>query len=149
MRNGFDSSAAAAMMVLIDTLVEIGTIAKEADKHVTRETEYSGAITPQALACIELRAIEAIKKVGSMIEDDIRAIDEAEIPKLSDAETPPDFLETLGIYPTTTGRITLYVESGRITANAPVPEEFRRIYSSGGPCRLPRRTLESNRIIGA
>ncbi|OMQ22183.1 hypothetical protein [Serratia oryzae] len=125
MRNNFDISAEAAIMTLVNALVEIGAIAKEADKHVACKTEYSGAITPQALACIELHAIEAIKQVGSMMEAEIRASDETEmrglVPMLN--ENQPDFLKRLGIYPSTTGRVMLYVESGRITANTPIPDD--------------------------
>lgn len=138
-------SAEPAIMALVNALVEIGTIAKQADKHVTSETEDSSEIIPQALTLIKLRAIEAIKQVGSMMKDDIRAIDEAKTPKLSGTETPPDFLYALGIYPTTTGRITLYVESGRIIANVPVPEDhittnfdgFIHLASRAGYCVEP------------
>lgn len=135
MHDHFDSSSAAVIMTLLNALLEIGTIAKEADKHATCETEYSGAITPQAFAFIELRAIEVIKQASAMLEDDIRSIEAAEmltstpmlnagppvIPKLSDI--PVESLLALSIFPTTTGKIKLTVENGVIRGSAPIPAD--------------------------
>ncbi|TQI82499.1 hypothetical protein FHU10_2523 [Serratia fonticola] len=128
MLNHFDSSAAVAIVTLMNALIEIGAIAKETDKHATRETEYSGAITPQAFALIELRASEAIGQANTILENDIRVIEEERlnvnlpvIPKLSDI--PLETLLALSIFPTTTGKIKLTVENGVIRSSAPIPAD--------------------------
>ncbi|HFO6802689.1 TPA: hypothetical protein ACHK19_005348 [Escherichia coli] len=60
-------AAAAALITLMDTLIEISVIADMAHKHATSETEYAGAFVPHSLAVMQLSADMALNEAKAIL----------------------------------------------------------------------------------
>lgn len=74
MRNNFDSSAA-AITTLMHAIIEMRIIADKAGEHISRDSEYAGAVVPHALALIQQQGEQAIQKASAILEADIRVIE--------------------------------------------------------------------------
>ncbi|MBC0475700.1 hypothetical protein FSG60_000955 [Escherichia coli] len=60
-------SAAEAIKTLIDALIDISCTAATAEKHITREPEYTGAIIPHSLAYAQLTADMALNEARAIL----------------------------------------------------------------------------------
>ncbi|HBB1133124.1 TPA: hypothetical protein J1C26_001794 [Escherichia coli] len=60
-------AAAEAIKTLIDALIDISRTAATAEKHITRETEYTGAIIPHSLAYAQLTADMALNEARAIL----------------------------------------------------------------------------------
>ncbi|EOX3276952.1 hypothetical protein ACPFSD_004773 [Escherichia coli] len=60
-------AAAEAIKTLIDALIDISCTAATAEKHITRETEYTGAIIPHSLAYAQLTADMALNEARAIL----------------------------------------------------------------------------------
>ncbi len=62
--------AAEAIKTLMHALIDISCTAASAEKHITRETEYTGAIIPHSLAYVQLSADMALDEASKIIMAD-------------------------------------------------------------------------------
>ncbi|EFG7261175.1 hypothetical protein BMM16_002787 [Escherichia coli] len=67
-------SAAEAIRTLMHALIDISCTAVTAEKHITRETEYAGAIIPHSLAYVQLSADMALDGAGKILTADIQGV---------------------------------------------------------------------------
>lgn len=67
-------AAAEAIKTLMHALIDISCMAATAEKHITRETEYTGAIIPHSLAYAQLTADMALDEAGKILTADIQGV---------------------------------------------------------------------------
>ncbi|HDZ3832292.1 TPA: hypothetical protein RSZ37_000871 [Escherichia coli] len=60
-------AAAAALTTLMHALIDISCTAATAEKHITREPEYTGAIIPHSLAYAQLTADMALNEAKAIL----------------------------------------------------------------------------------
>ena len=60
-------AAAEAIKTLMHALIDISRTAATAEKHITRETEYTGAIIPHSLAYAQLTADMALNEARAIL----------------------------------------------------------------------------------
>ena len=60
-------AAAEAIKTLMHALIDISCTAATAEKHITRETEYTGAIIPHSLAYAQLTADMALNEAKAIL----------------------------------------------------------------------------------
>ncbi|HDD9429656.1 TPA: hypothetical protein PBQ52_004690 [Escherichia coli] len=60
-------AAAEAIRTLMDALIDISCNTATAEKHITRETEYTGAIIPHSLAYAQLTADMALNEARAIL----------------------------------------------------------------------------------
>ncbi|EMK8760294.1 hypothetical protein V9S31_000213 [Escherichia coli] len=60
-------AAAEAIRTLMDALIDISFTAATAEKHITREPEYTGAIIPHSLAYAQLTADMALNEAKAIL----------------------------------------------------------------------------------
>ncbi|EJH1946940.1 hypothetical protein LT298_RS09165 [Escherichia coli] len=60
-------AVAEAIKTLIDALIDISCTAATAEKHITREPEYTGAIIPHSLAYAQLTADMALNEARAIL----------------------------------------------------------------------------------
>ncbi|HCS8318705.1 TPA: hypothetical protein OSY17_000083 [Escherichia coli] len=60
-------AAAKAIKTLMHALIDISCTAATAEKHITRETEYTGAIIPHSLAYAQLTADMALNEARAIL----------------------------------------------------------------------------------
>ncbi|EGE9435287.1 hypothetical protein IBM18_000775 [Escherichia coli] len=60
-------AAAEAIKTLMHALIDISCTAATAEKHITRETEYTGAIIPHSLAYAQLTADMALNEARAIL----------------------------------------------------------------------------------
>ncbi|HDJ8693220.1 TPA: hypothetical protein PRQ05_003203 [Escherichia coli] len=60
-------AAAEAIKTLMDALIDISCTAATAEKHITREPEYTGAIIPHSLAYAQLTADMALNEAKAIL----------------------------------------------------------------------------------
>ncbi|EPT9828221.1 hypothetical protein ACVTWY_004583 [Escherichia coli] len=60
-------AAAEAIRTLMHALIDISCTAATAEKHITREPEYTGAIIPHSLACAQLTADMALNEAKAIL----------------------------------------------------------------------------------
>ncbi|HFV1979284.1 TPA: hypothetical protein ACH73J_002002 [Escherichia coli] len=60
-------AVAEAIKTLIDALIDISCTAATAEKHITREPEYTGAIIPHSLAYAQLTADMALNEAKAIL----------------------------------------------------------------------------------
>ncbi|EEU5818081.1 hypothetical protein FAS52_001620 [Escherichia coli] len=60
-------AAAEAIRTLMHALIDISCTAATAEKHITRETEYTGAIIPHSLAYAQLTADMALNEAKAIL----------------------------------------------------------------------------------
>ncbi|HAY4288261.1 TPA: hypothetical protein JZ872_001900 [Escherichia coli] len=65
-------AAAKAIRTLMHALIDISCTAATAEKHITREPEYTGAIIPHSLAYAQLTADMALNEAGKILTADIQ-----------------------------------------------------------------------------
>ncbi|HGT5745760.1 TPA: hypothetical protein ACM4DE_000102 [Escherichia coli] len=72
MCNNTRPDAAEAIKTLMHALIDISCTAATAEKHITREPEYTGAIIPHSLAYVQLSADMALDEAGKILTADIQ-----------------------------------------------------------------------------
>ncbi|CUA15702.1 TPA: hypothetical protein OT816_004688 [Escherichia coli] len=60
-------AAGEAIRTLMDALIDISCTAATAEKHITREPEYTGAIIPHSLAYVQLTADMALNEAKAIL----------------------------------------------------------------------------------
>ncbi len=72
--NHYPDEAVTVIQTLMDALIDISCVAATAEKHITRETEYAGAIIPHSLAYVQLSADMALDEAGKILTADIQGV---------------------------------------------------------------------------
>ncbi|HFU9751475.1 TPA: hypothetical protein ACIX1R_002215 [Escherichia coli] len=65
--NHYPDEAVTVIQTLMDALIDISCVAATAEKHITRETEYTGAIIPHSLAYAQLTADMALNEAKAIL----------------------------------------------------------------------------------
>ncbi|NUH55213.1 hypothetical protein HUK76_16225 [Citrobacter portucalensis] len=75
--NHYPDAAATVIKTLMDALIDISCVAAVAEKRITREPEYTGAIIPHSLAYVQLSADMALDEASKIIMADSEEVHHA------------------------------------------------------------------------